>query len=73
MTLDKAFSAKSQTGKLGVNGTAKLMCIKFFGNAFKIRDQDKKKEFWTDILYLGMKVGEKGEFAPHIKIGEKTS
>ena len=73
MTLDKAFSAKSQTGKLGVNGTAKLMFIKFFGNAFKIRDQDKKKEFWTDILYLGMKVGEKGEFAPHIKIGEKTS
>ena len=39
----------------------------------KIKDPNKKKEFWKDILYLGMKVGEKGEFAPHVKIGEKSS
>jgi len=51
------------------------MLLKFFGNAFKITNEDKKKEFWTDILYMGMKVGGegKGEFAPHVKIGEKSS
>ena len=73
LTLQKAFDAETKTGKKGVNGRAKLMFIKFFGNAFKIKDPKKKKEFWKDILYLGMKVGEKGEFAPHVKIGEKSS
>ena len=68
------FKGESRTGKFGVNGTAKLMLLKFFGNAFKIKNEKKKKEFWTDILYMGMKVGGegKGEFAPHVKIGEKT-
>jgi len=72
-TLQESFDAETKTGKKGVNGRAKLMFIKFFGNAFKIKDPNKKKEFWKDILYLGMKVGEKGEFAPHVKIGEKSS
>ena len=74
-TLQESFDAETKTGKKGVNGTAKLMLLTFFGNAFKITNKDKKKEFWTDILYMGMKVGGegKGEFAPHVKIGEKSS
>ena len=54
------------------NGRLKLMFLSFFSNAFKIR-KDKQKEFWTDMLYMGMKIGKKGQFAPHAKIGEKTS
>jgi len=74
-TIQEEFGGKTKSGKKGVNGTAKLMLLTFFGNAFKITDKDKKKEFWTDILYMGMKVGGegKGEFAPHVKIGEKSS
>ena len=72
--IKEEFDGKTKSGKKGVNATAKLMLLKFFGNAFKITNEDKKKEFWTDILYMGMKVGGKGkgEFAPHVKIGEKT-
>ena len=74
-TIQEEFEGKTKSGKKGVNGTAKLMLLTFFGNAFKITNKDKKKEFWTDILYMGMKVGGKGkgEFAPHVKIGEKSS
>ena len=74
-TIQEEFGGKTKSGKKGVNGTAKLMLLTFFGNAFKITNKDKKKEFWTDILYMGMKVGGKGkgEFAPHVKIGEKSS
>jgi predicted transcriptional regulator len=28
----------------------------------------KDPEFWTDMLYYGMKITSKGEFAPHAKI-----
>ena len=35
--------------------------------------KDSQKEFWTDMLYMGMKIGKKGQFAPHAKIGEKNS
>ncbi len=28
----------------------------------------KDSEFWTDLLYYGMKVTSKGAFAPHAKI-----
>jgi len=72
--IKEAFKSKTKTDKGNVNGTGKLMLLSFFGNAFKIKNQKKKKEFWTDILYMGMKVGGegKGEFAPHVKIGEKT-
>ena len=74
-TIQEEFEGKTKSGKEGVNGTAKLMLLTFFGNAFKIKNKDKKEEFWTDILYMGMKVGGKGkgEFAPHVKIGEKSS
>ena len=54
------------------NGRLKLMFLSFFSNAFKIK-KDDQKEFWTDMLYMGMKIGKKGQFAPHAKIGEKTS
>ena len=54
------------------NGRLKLMFLSFFSNAFKIK-KDSQKEFWTDMLYMGMKIGKKGQFAPHAKIGEKTS
>ena len=73
--IEEAFKSKTKTDKGNVNGTGKLMLLSFFGNAFKITNKKKKKEFWTDILYMGMKVGGKGkgEFAPHVKIGEKSS
>ena len=73
--IEEAFKSKTKTDKGSVNGTGKLMLLSFFGNAFKITNKKKKKEFWTDILYMGMKVGGKGkgEFAPHVKIGEKSS
>ena len=42
----------------------KLMELHFFHDALK--NYSKNAEFWTDLLYLGMKIG-KG-FAPHAKI-----
>jgi len=54
------------------NGRIKLMFLSFFSNAFKVKKKHED-EFWTDMLYMGMKVGKKGQFAPHAKIGEKTS
>ena len=54
------------------NGRLKLMFLSFFSNAFRIK-KNNQKEFWTDMLYMGMKIGKKGQFAPHAKIGEKTS
>ena len=54
------------------NGRLKLMFLSFFSNAFKVKKKHED-EFWTDMLYMGMKVGKKGQFAPHAKIGEKTS
>ena len=43
---------------------SKLMSLHFFYDS--LRNFDKKPEFWTDLLYLGMKVGER--YAPHAKI-----
>tara|TARA_B100001989_G_C24390609_1_gene389049 strand:- start:64 stop:795 length:732 start_codon:yes stop_codon:yes gene_type:complete len=43
---------------------SKLMTLHFFYETLRIHNTDP--EFWTDILYLGLKVGEK--FAPHSKI-----
>jgi len=45
-------------------GMAKLMHLHFFYDA--INNYATNAEFWTDLLYLGMKVGER--FAPHAKI-----
>ena len=42
----------------------KLMELHFFHDALK--NYSKNAEFWTDLLYLGMKIGE--GFAPHAKI-----
>ena len=42
----------------------KLMMLHFFHDTLK--NNSNNPEFWTDILYLGMKVGKK--FAPHAKI-----
>ena len=30
--------------------------------------KDSKSEWWKDLLYLGLKVGKQGQFAPHAKI-----
>jgi len=46
------------------NAIAKLMTLNFFHDALK--NNSKNQEFWTDVLYLGMKVGDR--FAPHAKI-----
>ena len=48
---------------------AKLMMLSFFYDAIIYSEKQKDKaEFWTDLLYLGMKVSAKGKFAPHAKI-----
>jgi len=48
---------------------AKLAMLSFFYDAIKYSEKQKDKaEFWTDLLYLGMKVSTKGHFAPHAKI-----
>ena len=48
---------------------AKMMMLCFFYDAIRYSEKQKDKaEFWTDLLYLGMKVSAKGKFAPHAKI-----
>ena len=48
---------------------SKLMQVKFWYDALKYNENQRDKaELWTDILYLGMKVSAKGQFAPHAKI-----
>ena len=43
-----------------------LMQLTFWYSA--ISHHLKDPEFWTDMLYYGMKITSKGEFAPHAKI-----
>ena len=45
---------------------ATLMQLSFWYAALKGHLNDP--EFWTDMLYFGMKITSKGEFAPHAKI-----
>ncbi len=47
-----------------------LMQISFWYDAIMKFGSNTKKsaEFWTDMLYFGMKVTMKGQFAPHAKI-----
>ena len=47
-----------------------LMQLAFWYDAITKFGKDNKKsaEFWTDMLYFGMKVTSKGQFAPHAKI-----
>ena len=43
-----------------------LMQLTFWYSALSNHLNDP--EFWTDMLYYGMKITSKGEFAPHAKI-----
>ena len=43
-----------------------LMQLSFWYDA--INKHSNNPEFWTDMLYYGMKITSKGEFAPHAKI-----
>ena len=54
----------NQGGKGIYIAQTKLMMLHFFHDTLK--NNAKNPEFWTDILYLGMKVGE--IFPPHAKI-----
>jgi len=47
-----------------------LMQISFWYDAITKFGSNTKKsaEFWTDMLYFGMKITSKGQFAPHAKI-----
>ena len=47
-------------------GQAKLALLNFWYDALKYHDKDP--EFWTDMLYFGLKIITKGQFGPHIKI-----
>ena len=47
-------------------GIAKLSLLHFWYDALKYHDDDP--EFWTDMLYFGLKIISKGQFGPHIKI-----
>ena len=47
-------------------GKTKLALLNFWYDALKNHDNDP--EFWTDILYFGMKITTKGQFAPYSKI-----
>jgi hypothetical protein len=46
------------------NAIVKIMTLNFFADSLK--NKSNKPEFWTDLLYLGMKVGDR--FSPHAKI-----
>ena len=54
----------NEGGKGTYIAQTKLMMLHFFHDTLK--NNSKNPEFWTDILYLGMKVGK--DFAPHAKI-----
>ena len=47
-----------------------LMQLTFWYDAINKFGSNTKKsaEFWTDMLYFGMKITMKGQFAPHAKI-----
>jgi len=53
-------------GKDSRNAIVTLMQLSFWHDA--IKNHENNAEFWTDLLYYGMKVTSKGMFAPHAKI-----
>ena len=53
-------------GKDSRNAIVTLMQLSFWHDA--IKNHANNAEFWTDLLYYGMKVTSKGMFAPHAKI-----
>ena len=52
--------------QLSTGGIAKLGLLNFWYDA--LRNHDKDPEFWTDLLYFGLKITAKGDFGPHAKI-----
>jgi len=42
------------------------MQLHFFYDA--IDNYGRDVEFWTDLLYFGLKITTKGQFGPHVKI-----
>ena len=56
----QAYESRAKVGK------TKLALLNFWYDALKNHDNDP--EFWTDILYYGMKITTKGQFAPYAKI-----
>ena len=52
----------------------KLLQLNFWNDVLKKTSSmssdgnNSKAEWWKDLLYLGLKVGKKGQFAPHAKI-----
>ena len=63
--VQQAYEARIKDG-MGIAGVTKLALLNFWYDALKTHDKDP--EFWTDILYYGMKVTTKGQFGPHAKI-----
>jgi hypothetical protein len=61
----EAYEAREKAG-MGIAGVTKLALLNFWYDALK--NHDKDPEFWTDILYFGMKITTKGQFGPHAKI-----
>ena len=47
-------------------GIAKISLLNFWYDALK--NHDKDPQFWTDMLYFGMKITARGDFGPHAKI-----
>ena len=45
---------------------AKLLSLNFWYDS--LNNHKNNKEFWKDLLYLGLKIGNRGKFAPHAKI-----
>ena len=58
------------------NAIVRLMYIKFWYSSLSIfsnekcshKDFKESSEFWTDLLYTGMKMTDEKDFAPHAKI-----
>jgi len=61
----EAYESRLKNG-VGIVGRTKLALLNFWYDALK--NHDKDPEFWTDILYFGMKITTKGQFGPHAKI-----
>ena len=68
--------SRDENGKR--NAIVRLMYIKFWYTSLTLfskenclhKDFKKSTEFWTDMLYIGMKMKNEKEFAPHAKISE---
>lgn len=61
----KAYDIREKKG-YGIAGVTKLSLLNFWYDALKNHDDDP--DFWTDILYFGLKITTKGQFGPHAKI-----